>query len=148
MVTRGVYLETTGGMDTSHVIDAISWFVHVRGVPATLTSANQTSFQKADKEITEWYKSVNWDIVQEETGLGFWPESDALNGTSNASHFGGIFEIIIKARAQEGDENRHRQSRSPSRRFPDLCLKGHVHAEQATDPTVWQNSGPSTTHAK
>ncbi len=73
MVTRGVHLETTGGMDTSHVIDAISRFVDVRGVPATLTSDNQTSFQKADKEITEWYKTVNWDTVQEATGLGFRP---------------------------------------------------------------------------
>ena len=48
MITRGVHLETTGGMDTSYVIDAISWFVDVRGVPATLTSDNQTSFRKAD----------------------------------------------------------------------------------------------------
>jgi hypothetical protein len=59
MVTRGVHLETTGSMDTSHVIDAISRFIDVRGVPATLTSYNQTSFRKADKEIAEWYKSVN-----------------------------------------------------------------------------------------
>jgi hypothetical protein len=97
MVTRGVHLETTGGMDTSHVIDAISRFVDVRGVPATLTSDNQTSFRK---EITEWYKSVNWDTVQEETGLGFWPESDGIEwhfNPPNASHFGGIFKIIIKA---------------------------------------------------
>jgi hypothetical protein len=78
MVTRGVHLETTGGMDTSHVIDAISRFVDVRGVPATLTSDNQTSFQKADKEIIEWYKTVNLDAVQEATGLGFRPSSDGI----------------------------------------------------------------------
>jgi hypothetical protein len=78
MVTRGVHLETTGGMDTSHVIDAISQFVDVRGVLATLTSDNQTSFRKADKEITEWYKTVNWDAVQEATRLGFWPNSDGI----------------------------------------------------------------------
>jgi hypothetical protein len=100
MVTRGVHLETTGGMDTSHVIDAISRFVDVRGVPATLTSDNQTSFRKADKEITEWYKTVNWDAVQEATGLGFRPSSDGIQwhfNPPNASHFGGIFEIIVKA---------------------------------------------------
>jgi hypothetical protein len=100
MVTRGVHLETTGGMDTSHVIDAISRFVDVRGVPATLTSDNQTSFRKADKEIIEWYKTVNWDAVQEATGLGFRPSSDGIQwhfNPPNASHFGGIFEIIVKA---------------------------------------------------
>jgi hypothetical protein len=44
MVTRRVHLEDTGGMDTSHIINAISQFVDVRGVPTTLTSDNQTSF--------------------------------------------------------------------------------------------------------
>jgi hypothetical protein len=100
MVTRGVHFETTGGMDTLHVIDAISRFVDVRGVPTTITSDNQTSFRKADKEITEWYKSVNWDTVQEATGLGFRPSSNGIEwhfNPPNASHFGGIFEIIVKA---------------------------------------------------
>jgi hypothetical protein len=100
MVTRGVHLETTGGMDTPHVIDALSRFVDVRGVPSTLTSDNQTSFRKADKEITAWYKTVNWDAVQEATGLGFRPNSDGIEWHFNppsASHFGGIFEIIVKA---------------------------------------------------
>jgi hypothetical protein len=100
MVTRGVHLETTGGMDTSHVIDAVSRFVDIRGVPTTLTSDNQTLFRKADKEITEWYKSVNWDTVQEATGLGFQPNSNGIEwhfNPPNASHFGGIFEIIVKA---------------------------------------------------
>jgi hypothetical protein len=61
MVTRGVHLEATGGMDTVHVINALSWFSDVRGVPTTLTSDNQTSFRKANKEITEWYKSIDGD---------------------------------------------------------------------------------------
>ena len=100
MVTRGVHLEATGGMDTVHVINAISRFVDVRGVPATLTSDNQTSFRKADKEITEWYRTVDWIAVQSATGLGFRPNSDAIDwhfNPPNASHFGGIFEIIVKA---------------------------------------------------
>ena len=100
MVTRAVHLETTGGMDTVHVINAISRFADVRGVPSTLTSDNQTSFRKADKEITEWYKSVDWEKVQQATGLGFRPDSDGITWIFNpplASHFGGIFEIIVKA---------------------------------------------------
>jgi len=100
MVTRAVHLETTSGMDTVHVINAISRFADVRGVPATLTSDNQTSFRKADKEITEWYKTVDWNEVQRATGLGFRPHSDGIEwhfNPPNASHFGGIFEIIVKA---------------------------------------------------
>ena len=100
MVIRGVHLEATGGMDTVHVINAISRFVDVRGVPATITSDNQTSFRKADKEITEWFKNVDWVAVQSATGLGFRPNSDGIDwhfNPPNASHFGGIFEIIVKA---------------------------------------------------
>jgi hypothetical protein len=69
-------------------------------VPATLTSDNQTSFRKADKEITEWYKTVDWNEVERATGLGFRPNSDGIEwhfNPPNASHFGGIFEIIVKA---------------------------------------------------
>ena len=43
MVTRGVHLEATGGMDTVHVINALSRFTDVRGVPTTLTSDNLLS---------------------------------------------------------------------------------------------------------
>ena len=64
MVTLGVNLVTTSGIDAPKVINAISSIVDVRGVLSTLTSDNQTSFQKADNEITEWYKTVNWDAVQ------------------------------------------------------------------------------------
>jgi hypothetical protein len=100
MVTRGVHLEATGGMDTVHVINALSRFVDVRGVPTTLTSDNQTSFRKADKEITEWYRTVNWNQVQQATGVGFRPSSNGIEwkfNPPNAPHFGGIFEIIVKA---------------------------------------------------
>jgi hypothetical protein len=69
-------------------------------VLSTLTSDNQTSFQKADNEITEWYKTVNWDAVQEATCLGFRQNSGGIEwhfNPPNAFHFGGIFDIIVKA---------------------------------------------------
>jgi hypothetical protein len=100
VVTRGVHLEATGGMDTIHVINALSRFSDVRGVLTTLTSDNQTSFWKADKEITEWYKSVDWDLVQQTTGLEFKPNSNGIEwkfNPPNSPHIGGIFEIIVKA---------------------------------------------------
>ena len=53
MVTRGVHFKATGGMETPDVINIISRFTNVRGVRETITSDNQTSFRKEDKEITK-----------------------------------------------------------------------------------------------
>ena len=100
MVTRGVHFETTGGMETPDVINAISRFTDTRGVPETITSDNQTSFRKSDREITQWYKSVDWEEVRKATGLGFKPNSDGIRWIFNppiAPHYGGIFEIMVKA---------------------------------------------------
>ena len=87
-------------METPDVINAISRFTDVRGVPETITSDNQTSFRKADKEITKWYLSINWDEVRQQTGLGFKPNSDGIKWIFNppiAPHYGGIFKTIVKA---------------------------------------------------
>jgi hypothetical protein len=87
-------------MDTTHVINAISRFVDVRGVPETITTDNQTSFQKADKDLREWLEAVNLDVVREKTGISFRPGSAGINWIFNpplAPHFGGVFEIIVKA---------------------------------------------------
>ena len=100
MVTRGVHFETTGGMETQDVINAISRFTDMRGVPDTITSDNQTSFRKSDKEITQWYSSIDWDKVRNATGLGFKPNSTGIKWIFNppiAPHYGGIFETIVKA---------------------------------------------------
>jgi hypothetical protein len=87
-------------MDTAHVINAISRFTDVRGVPTTITSDNQSSFHAADRELVEWYESIDWDKVRRATGLGFGPDGKGIQWIFNppvASHFGGIFEIIVKA---------------------------------------------------
>jgi hypothetical protein len=148
MVNRGVHLETTGSMNTSHVIDAISRFFDVRGVPATLTLGNQTLFQTSYKEITKWYKSVDWNAVQAATGLRFWPSSDGIKWhlkPPNASHFGCIFKIIFIAlkRAMKiviGWADHEEEA--------DLLLESHVHAEQSTNPAVWKHSRSRTVDAK
>jgi hypothetical protein len=72
----------------------------MRGIPTSLTSDNQTSFHKADKELVDWYSSIDWEKVTLKTGYGFKPFSDGIQwhfNPANASHFGGIFESMVKA---------------------------------------------------
>jgi hypothetical protein len=100
MVVRAVHFEVTGGIDTTCVINALSRFCDVRGIPETLTSDNQASFHKADDELQEWFASIDWDQVVMETGFGFKPFSKGILWNFNppvAPHFGGIFEIMVKA---------------------------------------------------
>jgi len=67
MSIRAVHLEPTGGMDTTNVVNAISRFADVRGVPETITSDNQTSFQKADKDLRDWLKAIDFSQVEQKT---------------------------------------------------------------------------------
>ena len=100
MSVRAVHLEATGGMDTTHVLNAISRFVDVRGLPETITTDNQTSFQKADKDLGEWIAAIDFEALQAETGGGFRPARRGIQWIFNpplAPHFGGVFEIIVKA---------------------------------------------------
>jgi hypothetical protein len=61
----------TGGLDTTCVINAISRFCDVRGIPDSITSDNQASFHRADDDLKEWYQSIDWDRVARETSFGF-----------------------------------------------------------------------------
>ena len=100
MVVLAVHFEATGGMDTTCVINALSRFCDQRGVPDTITSDNQTSFHKADRELVEWYAQIDWEKVSRETGFGFKPRSKGITwvfNPPNAPHFGGVFEIMVKA---------------------------------------------------
>ena len=100
MAVRAVHLEATGGTDTTHVVNAISRFVDVRGIPKTVTTDNQTSFQKADKDLTDWIGAIDLDMLREKTGHEFRPGSRGIEWIFNpplAPHFGGVFEILVKA---------------------------------------------------
>ena len=100
LATRAVHLETTGGMTTNDVIAALSRFCDIRGTPKTIITDNQTSFHKADKELHEWIASLDWNQLEEETGMAFKPHSYGITWLFNppyAPHFGGIFETIVKA---------------------------------------------------
>jgi len=93
-------LEPTGGMDTSHVINAISCFVSIRGTPKTMISDNAPQFHKADKELCNWIAKIDWDQVEEKFGQPEEPTNYGITWNFNpplAPHHGGIFEIIVKA---------------------------------------------------
>jgi len=98
LAVRAVHLEATGGMETTDVINAISRFVDMRGVPETIVSDNQTSFIKADKDLTEWIKTIDFNKIQQHT-LNFRGRKGIVWNFNppHAPHFGGIFEIIVKA---------------------------------------------------
>ena len=98
--TRAVHLETTSGMTTNDTIAAISRFCDIRGTPKTIVTDNQTSFHKADKDLHEWISSLDWKQIEEETGLGFKPQSYGITWLFNppySPHFGGVFETVVKA---------------------------------------------------
>ena len=98
LATRAVHFEPTGGMETTNVLNAISRFADIRGTPETIVSDNQTSFVKADKDLQEWLKTVDFEYIQRAT-LNY-RGSHGIEWVFNpprAPHFGGVFEIIVKA---------------------------------------------------
>ena len=99
MTTRAVHLEATGGMETVHVINAISRFCDVRGVPSKIISDNQTSFTRANKDLIEWHESIDWKQIEKRTGLNFHYSRgiEWIFNPPHAPHFGGAFEIMVKA---------------------------------------------------
>ena len=99
MAIRAVHLETTGGTDTTHVVNAISRFIDLRGLPESITTDNQTSFQRADKDLAEWVKAINFEVLQEKVAAKR-SSSRGIEWIFNpplAPHFGGVFEIMVKA---------------------------------------------------
>ena len=97
LAVRAVHLEPTGGMETQHVINAISRFADVRGTPRTITSDNQTSFVKADNDLVKWINSLDWDKIVQTTSDYRKRGIKWIFNPPIAPHFGGVYEIIVKA---------------------------------------------------
>ena len=98
LATRAVHFEATGGMETTNVLNAISRFSDIRGTPETIVSDNQTSFIKADKDLQAWLKTVDFEYIRRATlnHRGHQGIEWVFN-PPHAPHFGGVFEIIVKA---------------------------------------------------
>jgi len=98
LATRAVHLEATGGMETTHVVNALSRLADVRGVPETMVTDNQTSFSKADKDLQAWLETLDFKRIRKATRN--FRGCRGIEWTFNpphAPHFGGIYEIMVKA---------------------------------------------------
>jgi len=97
MNTRCVHFEICEDQKTSSVLSALSRFANLRGAPTVIKSDNQTSFAAAKKELMDFVNQVEFEEVQ-----------NKLVGTLDknirwefipprAPHFGGSWEIMVKA---------------------------------------------------
>jgi hypothetical protein len=87
-------------MGTDNVINALTRFCALRGCPNSIRTDNAPQFHKADKDVCDWIALVDWNKVVEKTGIGFYNNSPGINWYFNppfAPHFGGVFEIVVKA---------------------------------------------------
>ena len=97
--TRAFHFETTDGMSTQDVYEALCRFSGRRGVPERIISDNYSTFKCVDKELQELFKQVDFADLEKSTSHGFlnsrgikWQFSPP-----SGSHFGGIFETTVKA---------------------------------------------------
>ena len=99
MTTRAVHFEVAEHQDTTGVLNAISRFCSVRGVPDSILSDNQTSFRSSCKELEQWVKLLDFNYLVERTKYGY-KVTKGIKWIFNpplSPHFGGIFEIMVKA---------------------------------------------------
>ena len=96
--TRAVHFEPTFNQTTESVINALDRFCSVRGRPSVIVSDNQTSFKKASKVLKDFVKFFFDNQKQIEIGLDKDIEPiDWLFIPPRAPHFGGAWEIMVKA---------------------------------------------------
>ena len=98
--TRAVHFEPTFDQTAVSVVNAIDRFCRVRGRPRYLVSDNQTSFKKADKALRDFTLLVehNKDLIEAQVNSS--TEYEPLIWefiTPRAPHFGGAWEIMVKA---------------------------------------------------
>ena len=94
MTTRAVHLEMAYGLDTDSFLQAFFRFVNRRGWPEQLTSDNGRNFVGANRELQELITNLDQHKILKST------VSHSLKWNFNppaAPHFGGVFEIMIKA---------------------------------------------------
>jgi hypothetical protein len=97
--TRAIHLEVCPSQDTNAVINALSRFCDLRGVPELIISDNQTSFRSTSTELENWVKQIDFETIKARTSYGY-KDTKGIQWNFNpplAPHFGGIFEIMVKA---------------------------------------------------
>jgi len=95
LATRAVHLEVAYGLDTDSFMRAFCRMCNRRGVPEGLLSGNGTNFVGASQELCQLREQLLKDKRLEES-LTTQKIKWKFN-PSSAPHFGGVFEIMIKA---------------------------------------------------
>ncbi|KAK0150375.1 hypothetical protein N1851_008532 [Merluccius polli] len=92
--TRAVHLEIANSLDTDSCINAIRRFISRRGQVQQIRSDNGTNLTSADRElknaIKEWNQSNKLQVVLQQKGITW------IYNPPAASHFGGVWERLIK----------------------------------------------------
>ncbi|KAL2098438.1 hypothetical protein ACEWY4_007645 [Coilia grayii] len=94
LTTRAVHLEIASSLDTDSCINAIHRFLSRRGQVKQIRSDNGTNLTSADKELKNaikvWNQSNKLQVALQQKGIQWTYNPPA------ASHFGGIWERLIK----------------------------------------------------
>ncbi|KAH0811897.1 hypothetical protein GEV33_010894 [Tenebrio molitor] len=94
LVTKAIHLELVGNLTSESFLAALKRFISRRGHVTDLFSDNATNFKGADKELCNFFKSVNFQNV-----------TDALTPCNISWHFipprsptfGGLWEANVKS---------------------------------------------------
>ena len=97
------HFEPSSCMKMSEVANTLSRFTDIRGIPKSITTDNQTSSVKADKDLQEWALALNAAQVQQavsswqrptrapnSTPSGFWKKLRVLEVDPVRSLFGSL----------------------------------------------------------
>ena len=93
MQIRAVHLEVTDSQDMTAVMNAMSRFVDIRGMPTDILSDNFSTFISEDKELQDWVRHLDSDLLVTPEGANVkWHLTPP-----HAPHHGGIYETMVKA---------------------------------------------------
>ena len=91
--TRAVHLEATLDQSIACVMNALSRFVDMRGLPSEILSDNWKSFTSTNKELEHWVQDLDEDlIIRQEYAIVNWRFTPPYG-----PHHGGIYETMVKA---------------------------------------------------
>jgi len=97
MNTRCVHFEICEDQKTSSVLSALSRFANLRGAPTVIKSDNQTSFAAAKKELVDFVHQIKLEEVQNKLVETLDKNIRWEFIPPRAPHFGGSWEIMVKA---------------------------------------------------
>ena len=95
LTTQAVHLEMAYSLDTDSFINTFTRMTSRRGTPTYLISDNGTNFVGAERELRELVEALDTNRITQETSK-YHPIDWKCNPPC-ASHFGGVFEALIKS---------------------------------------------------